>query len=397
MSGDAIRIELMAGRAVLVRSVMLMNVGARALPKARGICGGTAFKNQRSLGLLCSARTLVVARRAAHAMSESEEEVEKPPERRAPSGRASKGNRMSRLIAEEASDLEDEDDADKDFYKQGFWAEEEEDVDFAADADDEEGRDSFDSDFGDSTESDSDDDDGEERAAKRPAPKKKSVYRDPKIARKKGEAEAEGGAAKPKPKKRPRADPASLPPLEARTRESFRGSTQAASRNAEEARKRLEEEQRKRQQKALEAGKKRGVELHRLTQAEILAEAQQTEIINKASLERMLRQEEDKRRVIVRERDTDGPRVKYHSKRQGDSVLNTVTFVDTPVPPVIDAIAPPYPVPLRCAVTAAVARYVDPATGTPYATLEAFRQMKGRTGRRQSFGGGATAPATPAE
>ena len=74
-------------------------------------------------------------------------------------------------------------------------------------------------------------------------------------------------------------------------------------------------------------------------------------------------------------------------------MINTVTFVDTPIPAAIDGIAPPYPVPQRCAVSAAPAKYLDPQTGSAYATLEAFRMLRGRTGRRQqhSFGTAAAA------
>ena len=79
----------------------------------------------------------------------SDSEAEAPPERRAPSGRSGRGNRMQNLIADEED--EKEDDADKEFYQQGFWADEDADDDFDGDADDEEGRDSFDSDFGNST------------------------------------------------------------------------------------------------------------------------------------------------------------------------------------------------------------------------------------------------------
>ena len=114
-------------------------------------------------------------------MSDSDDDVVKPPERRAPSGRASKGNRMQALIAHEED--EDADEGDKEFYEQEFWAEAEEDIDYAgAEADDEDAVDSFDSDFGDSTESDDDDDDDNEKAARakdKPA-KKASKDKDPK-------------------------------------------------------------------------------------------------------------------------------------------------------------------------------------------------------------------------
>ena len=90
-------------------------------------------------------------------------------------------------------------------------------------------------------------------------------------------------------------------------------------------------------------------------------------------------------------RAAEGPRVQYHSKRNGDSVINTVTFVETALPKAIDGIAPPYPAPQKCAVTGAPAKYLDPYTGMAYATLEAFRTLRGRGGRRApgGFAGGA--------
>jgi vacuolar protein sorting-associated protein 72 len=321
-------------------------------------------------------------------MSSEDEEITKPPERREPSGRASKGNRMSKLLAEEAVD---EDAADKDFYQQGFWADEEADDDFAGDADDEDGADSFDSDFGESTESEDDEDEDEaDKKVKQAPAKKSSAYKDPK--KKAGGAGASGagqsGASKSNAslKKRPRPEGDIV--VEARSRGSLRGTTQASSAEAEENRKKLEAAAAARRERLDAMGAKRGVELRRLTQAEILAEAAQTEIINRASLERMLRQEEDKRRVLVRERNADGPRIKFHSKRKGDVVSNTLTFTDMPVPSTIDDIAPPYPATQRCAVTQAPAKYLDPVTNQPYATLEAFKILRGRTGRRQhSFSG----------
>ena len=145
----------------------------------------------------------------------SDDEIEKPPERRAPSSRASKGNRMGRLIQEE------EDEADNEFYQQEFWAEADQDDEYA-DADDEDGGDSFDSDFGDSTESDSDEDDGEAEKAARSsgaAARKRSVYKDPK---------ASGAMAAPRPKashkKRPRPEGGLMPPPTFE-RSSLRGST----------------------------------------------------------------------------------------------------------------------------------------------------------------------------
>ena len=394
----------------------------------------------------------------------SSDEIMKPPERRELSSRGNKGNRMSRLIAEEADDEADE--GDKEFYEQGFWADEEEDDDFAAeDADDEEARDSFDSDFGDS--SDSSDDDGDDDADK-PAKKskpKKSVYRDPKLAHKKGTAPA----ARPKaPSHKKRAREGGVLPVPNRSRDSMRGSTQHASKEvgARARRPRLTaprpraaplpplppltpphplphagrgeasrggggvEASRRARRRDGHVARRRDATAHpganealaaprprpcarseprarfalarprspppasRLSpptphppppQEEILEEAKLTEADNRASLAMMLHQEEEKRRVIVRERDLKGPRVRFVSKRNGDSVTNTYTFVETPVPPAINAVAPPKPQPQRCAVTQAPAKYLDPSTGAPYANLEAYRHLRGRQGsRRQS-------------
>ena len=102
---------------------------------------------------------------ARGAMAESSDdgyEIEKPPERRAPSNRASRGSRMGKLIAEE-----EEEEGDGDFYAQDFWNEAEGDAEYADQADDEAAGDSFDSDFGDSTASDDDDDDDNEKTAKK--------------------------------------------------------------------------------------------------------------------------------------------------------------------------------------------------------------------------------------
>ena len=57
----------------------------------------------------------------------------------------------------------------------------------------------------------------------------------------------------------------------------------------------------------------------------------------------MQRIEEEKRKVIVRDRDTSGARIKWVSKRHGDSVVNTLSFVNCEVPPEINAVAPLYP------------------------------------------------------
>lgn len=316
----------------------------------------------------------------------SDEEIEKPPERRAPSARASKGSRMQKLIAEEEDEAEE---GDLEFYQQEFWAEAEGDAEYDAENEDQAG-DSFDSDFGDSTESDDDDEDDEatqKKNAKKEAKiaRKKSVYVDPKL---KEERAAKRPAAEKKSHKRQRADSGPVEPA-VFSRSSLRGSTQEKTDDLQARRELDEQRRRERERKRIASGKTKGaVELVRLTQEEILAEAKQTEIINRASLEKMLRIEEEKRKVAVRDRDTSGPRIVHRSVRRGDSVLTTVSFVECDVPDSVNAIAPPYPAPPRCTITGLPAKFCDPATGTPYATLEAFRMLRGKTGRRStSFAG----------
>lgn len=321
-------------------------------------------------------------------------EIEKPPERRAPSSRASKGSRMGKLIAEEEEEAEE---GDKDFYNQDFWAEADGDDEYADDADDEAAGDSFDSDFGDSTASDDDDDDDDDKAAKRSdakAARKKSVYKDPK--EKKAASAPNSISAGPKHHKRQRSGEAAALGAPAE-RTGRRASTQDHT-VAQKARQQQEAERaRAREQRRKELGLAKGViEVRRLTQEEILAEARSTEIINRASLEKMQRLEEDKRKVVVRERDASGPRIKWVSKRQGDSVVNTLSFVNCEVPPEICAVAPPYPAPPRCAATGQAAKFFDPVTQTPYATLEAFQRLRGRTGRRSSWPTPNELPGTPA-
>mmetsp|Transcript_29448 Transcript_29448/g.48814 ORF Transcript_29448/g.48814 Transcript_29448/m.48814 type:complete len:313 (+) Transcript_29448:3-941(+) len=283
--------------------------------------------------------------------------------------------------------IEEEDDADKEFYQQQFWEEEgEEDGEYVADADDEAAGDSFDSDFGDSTESDSDEDEKNEKAVskEKSAARKRSVYKDPKSKEKKGntaEHGASGSAARPKIQKK-RARPEGDDAMEEQTiqRGSLRASTQEAAALATEKRRVATQMAEQRAQRM--AGRP-GVQLRRLTQEEILAEAKQTEIINRASLEMLLRNEEEKKRTAVREKTT-GPHIKTRSVRIDNSVHNTVTFVECPLPAAIDGVAPEYPAPARCTVTNLPAKYFDPLTGCPYATLEAFRMLRGKTGRRNT-------------
>lgn len=125
--------------------------------------------------------------------------------------------------------------------------------------------------------------------------------------------------------------------------------------------------------------KTKGV-LRRLTQEELLDEAKRTEIINRASLEAMLKIQESKKAVAEHKAPPSGPRVVMRSR----GGITTLTFTEADaVPACLQAKAPTPPEPPRCVVTGLPARYRDPQTGAPYATLDAFRTIRGR-GRSRS-------------
>ena len=144
---------------------------------------GTYFVSHQRLGTRQANKTIEGPPGFAPAFTMSDDEVEEPPERRAPSGRANRGSRMAKLMAE--GEEEQEDQADKEFYDQGFWADAEGDAEYA-DADDEQAADSFDSDFGESTESDEDEEDAEKAVRteqRQQIARKKGAYVDPKAKR----------------------------------------------------------------------------------------------------------------------------------------------------------------------------------------------------------------------
>ncbi|GJP48606.1 hypothetical protein CLOM_g7899 [Closterium sp. NIES-68] len=112
----------------------------------------------------------------------------------------------------------------------------------------------------------------------------------------------------------------------------------------------------------------------RWTQEEMLLEAAQTEILNREALEVMLaREEEVKRKAVVEKAIFGGPQIRFHSK----DGKNTLEFTKvTAMPPEINAKAPPYPAKPTCAITGLPAKYRDPLTGQPYATVEAFKVLR---------------------
>eukprot|EP00898_Chlorokybus_atmophyticus_P003376 jgi/Chlat1/4039/Chrsp26S04091 len=112
----------------------------------------------------------------------------------------------------------------------------------------------------------------------------------------------------------------------------------------------------------------------RLTQEEMLQEAAQTEVQNLASLEYLLAVEEEiKKKATVKKAQYTGPLIRYHSK----GGCTTLEFQDYE-PKIFALKGLPYVKKAVCAVTGLPAKYRDPKTGAPYATLEAFKILRER-------------------
>lgn len=126
-------------------------------------------------------------------------------------------------------------------------------------------------------------------------------------------------------------------------------------------------------------------EERRLTQEELLEEAKETAIENAKDLERLVRIEEDLARVDWARAPITGPRIIFLSRAEGkdkDRVLsNLVTFTDEDASVLADWAQDDGPQAEKkavCVITGQPAKYRDPKTGQPYATIEAFRKIRER-------------------
>jgi len=122
--------------------------------------------------------------------------------------------------------------------------------------------------------------------------------------------------------------------------------------------------------------KKKEGEEKRMTQEEMLLEAAETEIMNLRNLERVLaREEEVKKKAVVHKDTYEGPTIRFFS-RDGESRLefiNGASFGSE-----LCTTSAPYPEKSVCVVTGLPAKYRDPKTGLPYATMEAFKIIRER-------------------
>ena len=171
-------------------------------------------------------------------------------------------------------------------------------------------------------------------------------------------------------------------------------------------RRRFEEERRRKR-----SSRRTSAHDRKLTQAELLAEAKRTEVENLASLEAYAQLEAEKKMVKEKKDVLQGPVVRFLSVSmpliadddapavkvaEGSQPLpapasapqklaekycrNFLVFTDTKSFPsaYFPADKPTRPKKLFCAITGLVAKYVDPLTGTPYASPQAFKIIRNR-------------------
>ncbi|XP_042419119.1 SWR1 complex subunit 2-like [Zingiber officinale] len=279
------------------------------------------------------------------------------------SSRATRGKRMTKLLNEEVEQ-------DEVFWNQDALMEEENDENYEEEP---EVADEFDSDF---VDDESEPDDETEVVAEDKLPvKKRLIFPGKTIPKKKSKtkvlAKLETTPKDELSEKSPPSENQDLPD-DAEGERTVRKSTRTAVivRQAE-----------REIRAALQASmkpikrKKEGEE-KRMTQEEMLLEAAQTEIMNLRNLERVLaREEEVKKKAVVHKAVYDGPQIRFLS-RDGESHLEFIKGASfqneistTPVS---------YPEKTVCVVTGLPAKYRDPKTGLPYATLEAFKLIRER-------------------
>ncbi len=286
--------------------------------------------------------------------------------------RSTRGKRMEAMVGEEAE-------ADEEFWGQKAWEADSSDSGFSSEHS---SKDEFDSDFND-TESEEDEEkegieaEGETRRTER-AEKRKSaaarsgVYREVvkrKIGKKVGGGEGGVVSKNNKPLEKCSDRVHSIVP-----NRSVRASTKNKTKESTRQREVEEKEARMNRKKYQPVPKKK------FMQEELLEEAAKTELRNIAWLA------EQKRIAEIREQEhKSAARPKkplawsYHSGRGGVHVL---TFADCEhFPAVLEQGRPePHNRP-TCVITGLLAKYCDPHTGLPYATLDAYKEIRQQYGK----------------
>jgi vacuolar protein sorting-associated protein 72 len=139
-------------------------------------------------------------------------------------------------------------------------------------------------------------------------------------------------------------------------------------------------EQMRAERAAKPAPERQKVEYRQLTQEELLEEAKETEYWNLLDLERLLTLEaEMKKKPSTDKKKYEGPSIVHKSSIKvngGVTVVELAHGAETPTP--LRQAAPTPPKPNVCVITGQPAKYKDPLTGMPYATIEAFKEVRKR-------------------
>ena len=282
--------------------------------------------------------------------------------------RSTRGRRLATL-------LEDEDSADEAFWNQDALAEESGDDAYESE---EEPEDVFEDDF---DESESSESEGEVRVARERAKRTlKAPERRGKDARgagggktgEGGEAAAVGdgrGDANARGARATTAAAAAGGDFE--MRKSKRSTAQAI----------LERSERMRAERASKPAQERQKVEHRTwTQEELLEEAKETEYWNLIDLERLLTLEaEMKKKAPTVSNAYEGPSLVYRSSAkvdEGATMIELARGAETPEPLRQNKPTPAHKD--KCVITGLPAKYKDPVTGMPYATIEAFKKVRAR-------------------
>eukprot|EP00889_Picochlorum_renovo_P006809 jgi/Picre1/33839/NNA_001318.t1 len=250
-----------------------------------------------------------------------------PPPRELPQ-RTTRGKKVGALA------IPEDDDADEDFWNQEFFADEEQDEAYETESEPE---DKFDQDFLDSEDEDEEDGEDNEAQAQAMEPKKKILK----------------------------------PP-------GYKKQCGRNLRDLSRPRRKVEDAKEMRKiQEGLKSKKSFKPVVHKqLTQAELLAEAARTEIENIRSLQYLEAvEEENKKRANATKSKYIGPMISFKSIKNGEGYeQSSIEVRNMKTPEYLEQqVAPPPPEKPICPITKLPAKYRDPVTGQPYATLEAFK------------------------
>ncbi|KAM0907477.1 hypothetical protein ACQ4PT_016099 [Festuca glaucescens] len=302
---------------------------------------------------------------ADHAVNAADED--EPPVLLDRAARATRGKRITKLVEEEIEH-------DEAFWGQEALKEDEEDDNYQEEQD---AGDEFDSDF---SEQEPEPDGDPENEVRERLPIKKRLFFPGKTmkkmkAKKKKKMKKiikveDEGAIDEAPDRATTSKQSNFPDdleFEKTTRKSTR--TSVVVRQAEREAIRAEKQATARPIKKRKEGEEK-----RMTQEEMLLEAAETEIMNMRNLERVLaREEEVKKKAVVQKAVYEGPTLRFYS-RDGNSHLefiNGASFGSE-----LCTTSTPYPEKPVCAVTGLPAKYRDPKTGLPYATMAAFKIIR---------------------